>query len=90
MKIKKAVMMILLFAGLAGLLGAVGCSNKSMVAEKSGAQIWGENCIRCHNAPSPAAFSDDQWESITMHMRVGANLTAEETRKVVEFLKMAN
>ncbi|KAA3616791.1 MAG: cytochrome c [Calditrichaeota bacterium] len=58
--------------------------------QKPGALLWGENCVRCHNGPSPTAFSDVQWETIAMHMRVRASLTAVETEKVVEFLKMAN
>ncbi len=69
----------------------IGCaSNKALVTEKSGAQLWGENCVRCHNAPSPPAFNDYQWETIAVHMRVRASLTEEEVQKIVEFLKMAN
>jgi len=69
---------------------SVSCSSNKMVVKKTGAQLWGENCVRCHNAPSPSAFSDIQWETVTMHMRVRANLTTEETEKIVDFLKMAN
>ncbi len=57
---------------------------------KGGAQIWGENCARCHNMRSPSAHSDKQWEVISLHMRARANLTAEETKKILEFLKSAN
>jgi mono/diheme cytochrome c family protein len=57
---------------------------------KSGAQLWAENCQRCHNFRSPASFSDAQWEVAAMHMRVRANLTAEEHRKIIEFLKAGN
>ena len=60
------------------------------IAAKSGAQLWGENCIRCHNIPFPADFSNTQWNLIGTHMRLRANLTAGETRKIVELLKMAN
>lgn len=68
----------------------VGCSSRNLVVDKTGAQLWGENCIRCHNAPSPVAFSDMQWETITMHMQVRANLTTDESEKIADFLKMAN
>lgn len=92
MKNRKVNWIILL--GLVFLLGSLvvaGCSSsKTMVAEKTGAQLWGENCVRCHNAPSPPAFSDAQWETIALHMRVRANLTQEEVAKIVDFLKMAN
>ena len=67
-----------------------GCSSSSSVVQKSGAQLWGENCVRCHNAPSPAAFSDTEWETVTTHMKVRANLDSEQSKSILEFLKMAN
>ncbi len=57
---------------------------------KPGVQLWGENCIRCHNAPPPAAFGDAEWEIITHHMRVRANLTEEEVQKIRAFLISSN
>ncbi|MFQ5749313.1 MAG: cytochrome c [Planctomycetota bacterium] len=57
---------------------------------KGGAELWAENCGRCHNLRSPASFSDRQWEIIALHMRVRANLTAEEHHKILEFLKSGN
>lgn len=62
----------------------------SFVVEKSGAVLWGENCGRCHNAPDPTAFSDQQWDAIGNHMRVRAGLTASETEKIVTFLQQSN
>ncbi len=58
--------------------------------EKSGAQMWGETCNRCHLAPSPADYNDTDWETISLHMRVRANLTENEITKIEEFLKSAN
>lgn len=57
---------------------------------KSGAQLWGERCGFCHNVRSPTSFNDAQWEVATMHMRVRANLTGPEQRKILEFLKSAD
>jgi hypothetical protein len=54
---------------------------------KSGAQLWAENCQRCHNMRSPSSYNDAQWEDVMMHMRVRANLTPEENKKILEFLK---
>src|SRR5437588_502308 len=54
---------------------------------KSGAQLWADNCQRCHNARSPGSLSPVQWEVAMMHMRVRANLTPEEHKKILEFLK---
>tara|TARA_R110000868_G_scaffold86148_3_gene241673 strand:+ start:217 stop:534 length:318 start_codon:yes stop_codon:yes gene_type:complete len=62
----------------------------SFTMEKSGAVLWGENCSRCHNAPDPTAFSDQQWDAIGQHMRIRAGLTADETKKIVTFLQQSN
>jgi hypothetical protein len=67
-----------------------GCKSSQVVAMKTGAQLWGENCIRCHNVPSPSIYSDQQWDLVTTHMKVRGNLTAQETLKIKEFLQMAN
>lgn len=55
----------------------------------NGAQMWADNCARCHNVRSPNLYSDAQWEAVTMHMRVRANLTPVEYREILAFLKSA-
>lgn len=67
-----------------------GCASTSNISDRSGAQLWGENCVRCHNIRPPQSLTDAQWEIAGMHMRTRANLTATETSKIVEFLKSAN
>ena len=67
-----------------------GCKVPELIANKTGALLWGENCNRCHNAPDPATFSDDQWDAATEHMRQKALLTDIEITKVRAFLKSAN
>jgi cytochrome c5 len=57
---------------------------------KGGAQLWGENCARCHNMRSPSIYSDAEWDVAMAHMRVRANLTADEYKKIQEFLKSSN
>ena len=59
-------------------------------SRKGAAQVWAENCNRCHNYRPPGEFSDAQWEVIVHHMRVRANLTAKEHQTIVEFLKASN
>ncbi len=81
------------------LISTLACSSKKgvytdatdeILIEKSGAQLWGETCNRCHLAPSPSAYNDTDWETIALHMRVRANLTENEINKIKEFLKSAN
>ncbi|GGA94526.1 c-type cytochrome [Puia dinghuensis] len=63
-----------------------GCAESQKVAAKSGAQLWAENCQRCHNTPSPSTFSHEQWVTIGMHMQTRAQLTEQEKEKIVAFL----
>jgi hypothetical protein len=67
-----------------------GCKVPEAIANKSGAQLWGENCNRCHNAPDPRTYSDDQWDAACEHMRQKAILTNTEINKIKDFLKSAN
>jgi hypothetical protein len=79
-----------LLTGLAALLFVClinSCATSSLVADKTGSALWGENCVRCHNAPSSADFSNVQWDVVGMHMKLRANLTDEEIKKVIAFLK---
>ena len=63
------------------------CTASQKISMKSGAQLWAENCQRCHNTPSPSTFSPEQWETVGMHMQSRALLTEVEKNKIVEFLK---
>jgi hypothetical protein len=84
---KKSIMGILI-TGVAALLfvSISGCFTSKEVAAKSGAQLWAENCSRCHNTPSPASFSSEQWKTVGMHMQTRAQLTNVERDKIVAFL----
>lgn len=67
-----------------------GCKTPEEITMKSGAQLWAENCTRCHNAPDPHTYSDDQWDAGTEHMRQKALLTDAEITRIRDFLKAAN
>ena len=64
-----------------------GCAVSQNIKDKSGAQLWGENCNRCHNSPSMDQYAKEQWEVIGTHMRVRANVTEDEANKIVAFLQ---
>jgi mono/diheme cytochrome c family protein len=92
--------MILSIAG-ALLMLTVGCQRNNpepsatpaadvASSEKPGAQLWAENCGRCHNIRPPGSFDDAQWETIVQHMRLRADLTGVEARKITEFLKASH
>jgi hypothetical protein len=54
-----------------------------------GEELWSNNCLRCHNIRPPTMYSNAQWDVIVHHMRLRANITGQEQRAIVEFLKSA-
>lgn len=86
-KITGAMFLLLLFSAIC----FYGCkTTKMIVEEKSGAQLWAENCSRCHNSPSPTVYSDDKWETVSMHMKIRANISNNEIKLIKDFLQSAN
>jgi len=88
--IKIKIVIALVMVVIAATLIISGCKTPQAILDKTGAQLWGENCARCHNAPSPATYSDDQWHIIMGHMKIKAGLTDAESKKIASFLKSAN
>lgn len=60
------------------------------VADKSGSQLWSENCLRCHNTPPSSAFTNTQWDVINTHMRQRAMLTEDEYKKILDFMQQGD
>ena len=87
--VSKKSISVLLVIGLGLIINItfIACKASQKVSAKSGAQLWAENCQRCHNTPSPATFSPEQWETVGMHMQTRALITEEEKTKIVNFLK---
>lgn len=52
----------------------------------SGSRLWAQNCARCHNSRPSTDYSPQHWDVAMLHMRIRANLTAEEHRKIRAFL----
>lgn len=99
MKITRPAKLILGGSALLWITGLllVGCASTPGpvtpprgIASKGGAQLWAESCVRCHNVRSPSTYGDAEWEVAMHHMRIRANLTADESARVLEFLKSAN
>ena len=82
---KKYYITFVMVAAIAAITSS--CSTTQKISEKTGNVLWQENCLRCHNTPPSTAFNSAQWETISMHMEVRANLTETETNKIVEYLK---
>jgi mono/diheme cytochrome c family protein len=98
----KTLSITLLASAIAVTVVAAGCNSSKDSAKpvsasivpadtgQSGAQLWADNCSRCHNIRPPDYYSDAQWTVVVHHMRLRANLTGEESRKITEFLQASN
>ena len=83
-------MVIPLAAAIFVMALAVACSKPASTpgpSQKGGSQLWAENCANCHNAHPSTYYSSSQWQAVSQHMRLIANLTGEDTRKIELFLK---
>lgn len=58
-------------------------------AEKklTGAELYAVNCNRCHPERYPTEFNSAQWQSIMLHMRVRANLPAQQAKEILKYMK---
>jgi hypothetical protein len=84
---KKIITIIIAIAGIVLYTTVNGCKINQEIADKSGAQLWAENCRRCHNAPDPSAHYPENWVTVGMHMQSRALLTDRERDKIVQFLQ---
>src|SRR5512135_2179689 len=52
----------------------------------TGAELYSMHCNRCHPERYPTERTAAQWKTILMHMRVRANLPAEQARTILKYL----
>jgi len=67
-----------------------GSSNKQPQAppkKLSGAELYSMHCNRCHPERYPTERTAAQWKTILLHMRVRANLPAEQARTILKYLQ---
>ncbi len=55
-----------------------------------GAKVYAWNCGSCHSERWPKERNDADWKMIMTHMRVRANLTADQTAAVLSYLQENN
>ena len=82
---KKIITLLIVTAAIT-VIAVITNSCATAKSAESGNTLWSNNCMRCHNSPPSSAYTNEQWEVIGMHMRIRANLTDEDTKKIVEFL----
>lgn len=53
----------------------------------SGADLYAIHCNRCHPERYPTEFNPGHWQTIMIHMRVRANLPADQAREILKYLQ---
>jgi hypothetical protein len=53
----------------------------------SGADLYAIHCNRCHAERYATEFVSAHWKTIMIHMRVRANLPAEQAREILKYLQ---
>jgi hypothetical protein len=60
---------------------------KAVPKKLSGAELYSMHCNRCHPERYPTERTAAQWKTILLHMRVRANLPAEQSRTILKYLQ---
>jgi mono/diheme cytochrome c family protein len=53
----------------------------------TGQQLYAINCNRCHSERYPTEWTPAHWRTVMMHMRVRANLPAEQAKEILKYLE---
>jgi hypothetical protein len=66
---------------------ALKSQSKAVPKKLSGAELYSMHCNRCHPERYPTERTAAQWKTILLHMRVRANLPAEQSRTILRYLQ---
>jgi hypothetical protein len=58
-----------------------------VIKKLSGVELYAMHCNRCHPERYPNEFTPDQWQTLMTHMRVRANLPADQARTIMKYLQ---
>jgi hypothetical protein len=53
----------------------------------TGAELYAIHCNRCHPERYPTEWNPAQWKTIMLHMRVRANLPADQAKAILKYLQ---
>ncbi len=60
---------------------------QSQKKKLSGADLYAIHCNRCHPERYATEFTPAQWKTIMTHMRVRANLPADQAKAILKYLQ---
>ena len=53
----------------------------------SGQDLYTIHCNRCHTQRYPKEWTPGQWKTLMMHMRVRANLPADQASEILKYMQ---
>jgi cytochrome c5 len=62
-------------------------SGSAPAKKLSGVELYAVHCNRCHPERYPVELNQTQWKTIMTHMRVRANLPADQARAIMQYLQ---
>ena len=74
-------------AKVAEIKEAVAPVKKSAKKALSGAELYSMHCNRCHSERYPNERTPAQWKTIVLHMRVRANLPAQDAKAILRYMQ---
>jgi mono/diheme cytochrome c family protein len=77
----------LLYAGGDSKSSKAPASSGSESPGLTGQELYAIHCSRCHSERYPTEFTAAHWRTIMTHMRVRANLPAEQAREILKYLE---
>jgi mono/diheme cytochrome c family protein len=91
MRMRSIRCLLTVLAASVVLSAAVAFAGDAPADEKAlfrrGAEMWPEYCGNCHKARPGGERSAAEWDTIMLHMRVVANLPADNARAIEAFLR---
>ncbi len=72
------------------LVGSVAAADSGPIEKelfRKGARLWPQYCGQCHNARPGSEFNRLEWDTLMLHMRVAANLPAQDAEAIRVYLR---
>lgn len=63
---------------------------KPVKKKLTGEQLYAINCNRCHAERYATERTDAQWKTIMLHMRIRAQIPAEDAKAILKYLQENN
>ena len=80
-------MIAALIVAVASLALAKDADVKPAKKKLTGEQLYAINCNRCHSERYPTERTEAQWKTLMLHMRVRANLPADQAKAILKYMQ---